>query len=183
MVDLPLNESLAEIDVGFGVLMDIVVVDVVGVVVVVVETLVLFDCVVMDGFEVVVVDGAGTLHGSDVIDPFEHVREIFIPSVFITGHRNRNTLALIPTNTNTWFSCHQIHNHTQKTTFTRFKRKIDVDISDDVKVLLTKIRVETSLRYAINLITSAALACLKRKGKVVEMEDVSRVYELFWDVK
>ncbi|PWA95594.1 AAA+ ATPase domain-containing protein [Artemisia annua] len=59
----------------------------------------------------------------------------------------------------------------------------DVDISDDAKVLLTKIGVETSLRYAINLITSAALACQKRKGKVLEMEDVSRVYELFWDVK
>ncbi|PWA49400.1 AAA+ ATPase domain-containing protein [Artemisia annua] len=72
----------------------------------------------------------------------------------------------------------------------------DVDISDDPKVLLTKIGVETSLRYAISLITSAALAFLvkkcrlagtpqpcKRKGKVLEMEDVSRVYELFWDVK
>lgn len=59
----------------------------------------------------------------------------------------------------------------------------DVDVSEDAKVLLTKIGVDTSLRYAINLITSAALACQKRKGKVVEMEDVSRVYELFWDVK
>lgn len=59
----------------------------------------------------------------------------------------------------------------------------DVDVSDDAKVLLTKIGVDTSLRYAINLITSAALACQKRKGKVVEMEDVSRVYDLFWDVK
>ncbi|GKC47022.1 hypothetical protein Tco_1064744 [Tanacetum coccineum] len=44
----------------------------------------------------------------------------------------------------------------EKTTFTRFKRKVDVDISDDAK---------------------------KRKGKVVEMDDVSRVSELFWDVK
>ncbi|GJR07797.1 heat shock 70 kDa protein 16 [Tanacetum coccineum] len=83
--------------------MDIVVVDVVGVVVVVVETLVLFDGVVMDDFEVVVVDGAGTLvgyeHGSDVIDPFEHVKEIFIPTIFIAGHRNENPLALVPTNT------------------------------------------------------------------------------------
>ncbi|GJU50801.1 RuvB-like protein 2 [Tanacetum coccineum] len=60
---------------------------------------------------------------------------------------------------------------------------IHVDISDDAKVLLTKIGVETSLRYATNLITSAALACQKRKGKVVEMDDVRRVYELFWDVK
>lgn len=59
----------------------------------------------------------------------------------------------------------------------------DVEMSGDGKVLLTKIGVDTSLRYAIHLITSAALACQKRKGKVVEMEDISRVYELFWDVK
>ncbi|GKD14802.1 RuvB-like protein 2 [Tanacetum coccineum] len=59
----------------------------------------------------------------------------------------------------------------------------DVDVSDDARVLLTKIGVETSLRYAINLITTATLACQKSKGKVVEMEDVNRVYELFWDVK
>ncbi|PWZ14926.1 RuvB-like 2 [Zea mays] len=59
----------------------------------------------------------------------------------------------------------------------------DVEMSADAKVLLTKIGVETSLRYAINLITSAALACQRRKGKVVEMEDISRVYQLFLDVK
>ncbi|KAL7190870.1 hypothetical protein ACSBR2_023025 [Camellia fascicularis] len=59
----------------------------------------------------------------------------------------------------------------------------DVEMSEDAKVLLTKIGVDTSLRYAINLITSAALACHKQKGKLVEMEDISRVYELFWDVK
>ncbi|CAL5369356.1 unnamed protein product [Camellia sinensis] len=59
----------------------------------------------------------------------------------------------------------------------------DVEMSEDGKVLLTKIGVDTSLRYAIHLITSAALACQKRKGKLVEMEDISRVYELFWDVK
>ncbi|TVU00590.1 hypothetical protein EJB05_53979 [Eragrostis curvula] len=59
----------------------------------------------------------------------------------------------------------------------------DVEMSADAKALLTKIGVETSLRYAINLITSAALACQKRKGKVVEMDDISRVYGLFLDVK
>ncbi|KAG6386805.1 hypothetical protein SASPL_151979 [Salvia splendens] len=59
----------------------------------------------------------------------------------------------------------------------------DVEMSEDAKVLLTKIGEDTSLRYAINLITSAALSCLKRKGKIVEMEDISRVYELFYDVK
>ncbi|KAH6759880.1 P-loop containing nucleoside triphosphate hydrolases superfamily protein [Perilla frutescens var. hirtella] len=59
----------------------------------------------------------------------------------------------------------------------------DIEMSEDAKVLLTKIGEDTSLRYAINLITSAALACQKRKGKIVEMEDISRVYELFYDVK
>ncbi|ONK76071.1 uncharacterized protein A4U43_C03F23580 [Asparagus officinalis] len=59
----------------------------------------------------------------------------------------------------------------------------DVNMSEEAKLLLTKIGVETSLRYAIHLITAAALACQKRKGKVVEMEDISRVYQLFLDVK
>jgi len=59
----------------------------------------------------------------------------------------------------------------------------DVEMSEEAKVLLTKIAVETSLRYAIHLINSSALACQKRKGKAVEMEDVSRVYQLFLDVK
>ncbi|KAI0496786.1 hypothetical protein KFK09_023110 [Dendrobium nobile] len=59
----------------------------------------------------------------------------------------------------------------------------EVEMSKDSKVLLTKIGTETSLRYAIHLITVAALACQKRRGKVVEMEDISRVYSLFLDVK
>lgn len=58
----------------------------------------------------------------------------------------------------------------------------DVEMSEDAKILLTKIGEGTSLRYAIDLITSAALACQRRKGKIVEMEDISRVYELFYDV-
>ncbi|XP_057428416.1 uncharacterized protein LOC130721852 [Lotus japonicus] len=59
----------------------------------------------------------------------------------------------------------------------------DVDLTEGAKRLLTKIGVETSLRYAIHLITAAALACLKRKGKTVELEDINRVYNLFLDVK
>ncbi|CAI9105647.1 OLC1v1004623C1 [Oldenlandia corymbosa var. corymbosa] len=58
----------------------------------------------------------------------------------------------------------------------------EVEMTEEAKVLLTKIGVETSLRYAINLITSATLACQKRKGRIVELEDISRVYELFYDV-
>ncbi|KAF3682349.1 putative cyclin-D4-1-like [Capsicum annuum] len=59
----------------------------------------------------------------------------------------------------------------------------DVEISEDARVLLTKIGVNTSLRYTIHLITSAALACQKWKGKVVEVEDITRVYNLFYDMK
>ncbi|KAL3685081.1 hypothetical protein R1sor_003103 [Riccia sorocarpa] len=59
----------------------------------------------------------------------------------------------------------------------------DVEMSEDARELLTKIGKETSLRYSIHLITAAALACQKRKGKEVEIEDISRVYSLFVDVK
>ncbi|GAQ80109.1 putative DNA helicase TIP49 [Klebsormidium nitens] len=59
----------------------------------------------------------------------------------------------------------------------------DVEMSDDARELLTKIGHETSLRYAIHLITAASLACQKRKGTEVEIEDISRVYTLFLDVK
>ncbi|KAG5243277.1 RUVB-RELATED REPTIN AND PONTIN [Salix purpurea] len=59
----------------------------------------------------------------------------------------------------------------------------DVEMAEEAKALLTHIGVETSLRYAIHLITAAALACQKRKGKVVENEDITRVYNLFLDVK
>ncbi|OWM82089.1 ruvB-like 2 [Punica granatum] len=59
----------------------------------------------------------------------------------------------------------------------------DVEVSEEARHLLTKIGADTSLRYAINLITSAALACQKRKGSVVELRDVHRVYTLFLDVK
>merc|ERR1711988_1327610 len=58
----------------------------------------------------------------------------------------------------------------------------DVEMDDDAKDLLTKIGVETSLRYAIHLITAAALVCSKRKGAEVEIEDVSKVYSMFVDV-
>lgn len=44
-------------------------------------------------------------------------------------------------------------------------------------------RKETSLRYAMCLITASSLACQKRKGKEVEIEDITRVYQLFVDVK
>ncbi|CAE6261700.1 unnamed protein product [Arabidopsis arenosa] len=59
----------------------------------------------------------------------------------------------------------------------------DVDMNEEAKQLLTLIGRDTSLRYAIHLITAAALSCQKRKGKVVEVEDIERVYRLFLDVR
>merc|ERR1712167_176599 len=59
----------------------------------------------------------------------------------------------------------------------------DVEMTEDALTLLTKIGVETSLRYAIHLIIAAALVCQKRKGIEVAVEDIKRVYSLFVDVK
>lgn len=39
----------------------------------------------------------------------------------------------------------------------------DVEMSDDALTVLTRIGMETSLRYAIQLITAASLVCRKRK--------------------
>merc|ERR1719194_334237 len=59
----------------------------------------------------------------------------------------------------------------------------DVEMDDDAKTLLTKIGTESSLRYALHLITAANLVCLKRKGQEVSMQDIRKVYSLFVDVK
>lgn len=59
----------------------------------------------------------------------------------------------------------------------------DVEITEDAKELLTKIGQETTLRYAIQLITTSALVAAKRKSKEVDVEDVRRVYSMFMDIK
>lgn len=57
----------------------------------------------------------------------------------------------------------------------------DCEMSDDALTVLTRIALETSLRYAIQLITTASLVCRKRKSTEVNIEDVKRVYSLFLD--
>jgi len=59
----------------------------------------------------------------------------------------------------------------------------DVEMGEDAKELLTKIGHETSLRYAIQLITASAIVCARRKGSEVEIEDIGKVYSMFVDVK
>merc|ERR1719240_1438876 len=57
----------------------------------------------------------------------------------------------------------------------------DVEMEEDALTLLTSIAGNTSLRYAIQLITAANLVCRKRKGTEVEKADVKKVYSLFQD--
>merc|ERR1719158_2822011 len=59
----------------------------------------------------------------------------------------------------------------------------DVEMTDDAKDLLCKIGQESSLRYAIQLITVANLVALKRKAQEVDVQDIRKVYSLFVDVK
>lgn len=57
----------------------------------------------------------------------------------------------------------------------------DCQLSDDALTVLTRISLETSLRYGIQLITTSSLIAKKRKAPEVEVEDIKRAYELFFD--
>jgi RuvB-like protein 2 len=58
----------------------------------------------------------------------------------------------------------------------------DVDMTDKAMKLLTRIGMETSLRYSIHLITVASLVALQRKATEVDVQDIHKVYKLFVDV-
>jgi len=51
----------------------------------------------------------------------------------------------------------------------------DVEMTEEAKELLTEIGQDTSLRYAIQLITTASLVAQKRKSQEVETEDIRKV--------
>lgn len=59
----------------------------------------------------------------------------------------------------------------------------DVEMTEEALELLTTIGTETSLRYAIQLITTSALVAQKRKSSEVDVQDIRRVYTLFIDLK
>mmetsp|Transcript_17226 Transcript_17226/g.31421 ORF Transcript_17226/g.31421 Transcript_17226/m.31421 type:complete len:475 (-) Transcript_17226:514-1938(-) len=59
----------------------------------------------------------------------------------------------------------------------------DVEMTEDARELLTRIGHETSLRYAIQLITAAAIVAQQRKAAEVDVEDLGKVYSMFVDVK
>jgi len=56
-------------------------------------------------------------------------------------------------------------------------------MTDEARDILTKIGMETSLRYAIHLITTAHLVARRRKASSVDVVDIRRVYRLFLDEK
>lgn len=57
----------------------------------------------------------------------------------------------------------------------------DCEMAEEALTVLTRIGAETSLRYAIQLITLAALVSRRRGAAEVQLEDVKRVYTLFLD--
>ncbi len=57
----------------------------------------------------------------------------------------------------------------------------EIDVSPDALALLSKIGQEAGLRYASNLITSSHLLSQKRRAKEVELGDVQRSFQLFYD--
>merc|ERR1712216_506269 len=59
----------------------------------------------------------------------------------------------------------------------------DVEMTDDALSLLTRIGQDTTLRYAIHMITAAHLVCTKRQGTETGIEDIKKVYTLFMDLK
>ena len=59
----------------------------------------------------------------------------------------------------------------------------EVELAPDAHALLTRIGLETSLRYAIQLIASASLLAARKKAAAVDVEDVAKAYGLFLDVK
>lgn len=58
-----------------------------------------------------------------------------------------------------------------------------MEMADDARDFLTKLGVQSTLRYAIQLITTSALVAQKRKSSEVELVDVRRVYKMFMDLK
>ena len=58
-----------------------------------------------------------------------------------------------------------------------------VEMADDALELLTRIAHETTLRYAIQMITTSYLVAKKRNSKRVEVAHIERCHKLFFDVE
>ncbi|KAG8346857.1 TIP49 C terminus DnaB like helicase C terminal domain [Trypanosoma vivax] len=59
----------------------------------------------------------------------------------------------------------------------------DVEMEDDAIALLTMLGKSTSLRYVLQLITTASLVAQKRRASTVSIHDIKKVYSLFIDLR
>lgn len=59
----------------------------------------------------------------------------------------------------------------------------DVEMEDDAVAQLTRLGATTSLRYVLQLITTANLVAQKRKSATVSIADIKKVYLLFIDLR
>jgi RuvB-like protein 2 len=59
----------------------------------------------------------------------------------------------------------------------------DVEMTDEAVTLLSGLGMKTSLRYVLQLITTANLVALKRQSATVGIEDIKRVYQMFMDLR
>nr|CCC90087.1 putative ATP-dependent DNA helicase [Trypanosoma congolense IL3000] len=59
----------------------------------------------------------------------------------------------------------------------------DVEMDDDAVALLTMLGKSTSLRYVLQLITTASLVAQKRRASSVSIHDIKKVYSLFIDLR
>lgn len=57
----------------------------------------------------------------------------------------------------------------------------DCTMHPDTLTILSKIAIDSSLRYAMQLITISNLVCRRRKGTEVSIDDLKKVYKLFLD--
>jgi RuvB-like protein 2 len=58
-----------------------------------------------------------------------------------------------------------------------------VTLSSDALNVLTSMAMQTTLRYALNLISCAQVMARKRKSETVDVEDLRRSYSYFMDEK
>ena len=56
-------------------------------------------------------------------------------------------------------------------------------MTEDALEFLTQIGVDTTLRYAIQLITTSSLLASKRKSGEVDLVDIRRAFSMFLDLK
>lgn len=59
----------------------------------------------------------------------------------------------------------------------------DVVLTSDATSVLTSMAMQTTLRYALNLISCAQVLARKRKVEQVDVEDLRRAYSYFMDEK